>query len=79
MRTTMQTIRIQGIEFDSANEAIQYEDASGRGRAIQLNRRYFVIDEAEGHRIAALGVSFAYLGVWERGDGRELIITVPVN
>lgn len=77
--TTIRTIRIRGIEFDSANEAIQYEDAGGRGRAICIGRRHFVIGEAEGHRIAALGVSFAYLGVWERGDGREVVITTPIN
>ena len=36
------TIEIEGIEFDSADEAVQYAEA-GEGRAVLLDRRHLVV------------------------------------
>jgi len=75
----MKTITFQAIEFDSAGEAIQYTDADGRGRAIRLNGRNYVVEEAEAVRLAAAGVEFAYLCDHEMPDGTHRIVTIPVN
>ena len=68
------TIEIKGIEFDSAHEAIQFTDASGRGEAITVGGKFLVVDQTEADRLAATGVSFAYLH-----DHKGRIVTVPVN
>jgi len=75
----MKTITFQAIEFDSAGEAIQYTDADGRGRAIRLNGRNYVVEEAEAVRLAAASVEFAYLCDHEMPDGTHRIVTIPVN
>lgn len=68
------TIEIRAIEFDTASEAIQYTDASGRGVAIRLEGKNLVVEEAEADRLAARDVSFAFLH-----DHKGRIVTVPVN
>lgn len=73
------TITIRAIEFDTAHEAIQHTDASGRGEAIHVDGRYLVVDEAEADRLAAARVEFAYLHDHEMPDGAHRIMTVPVN
>lgn len=75
----MKTITIQAIEFDSAGEAIQYSDAAGRGKAVRLNGRNYVVEDAEAVRLAAAGAGFAYLGDQEMPDGTHRIVTIPVN
>jgi len=75
----MKTITIQAIEFDSAGEAIQYADASGRGKAVRLNGRNCVVEDAEAIRMTAAGAEFAYLCDHEMPDGTHRIVTIPVN
>lgn len=75
----MKTITHQTIEFDTAGEAIQYTDADDRGRAVRLNGRNCVVEEAEAVRLAAAGVEFAYLCDHEMPDGTHRIVTIPVN
>lgn len=75
----MNEIEFQGIEFTTADEAIQHCDASGRGEAIRVDGRNMVVEQAEADRLAAAGVSFAYLCVHEMPDGSTRIVTVPVN
>ena len=75
----MSTIEIKGIEFDSAGEAIQHENASGRGVAVTVGGKYLVVEQAEADRIAAAGVSFAYLTLHEGPDGTDRVMTVPIN
>ena len=69
-----ETIQFRGTEFPTADEAIQYTEASGRGVAITIGGKNLVVEQAEADRIAAAGVSFAYLC---EHHGR--IVTVPVN
>jgi len=75
----MKNIEINGIEFPTADEAIQHADASGRGEAIAVGGRHLVVEQAEADRLAAAGVSFAYLCVHELPDGGTRVVTVPVN
>ena len=74
------TILIKAAEFDTANEAFQHHYASGEGDAvIAVGRRYMVTTQAEADRLAEAGVEFAYLHLHELADGRETILSVPVN
>ena len=72
------TIEIEGIEFKSADEAVQYAEAGG-GRAVLLDRRHLVVATAEAHRMEEAGVEFAYLIDHDLPDGRHRIMTIPVN
>jgi hypothetical protein len=73
------TIEIQGIEFDSAGEAIQHVNASGRDVAIHVGSQYLVVEQAEADRIAKRRVEFCYLIDHEMPDGTWRIMTIPVN
>jgi hypothetical protein len=74
------TIEFRGIEFDSADEAIQHYYASGYGdRVISLGNRYYVTRQAEAERLAAAGVEFAHVFLHDMPNGTERIVTVPVN
>lgn len=74
------TITFKGIEFDTASEAIQHYYASGYGdRVISLDRKHYVVEETESDRLAIAGVSFAYVFCHERPDGRDVLMSVPVN
>jgi len=75
----MKSIRLKAIEFDSADEAIQWRYASGRGEAVHVGGKYYVMEKAEAERLAAGGVEFAYLFDHDLPDGRNVIVTVPVN
>ena len=72
------TIDIQATEFPSALEALEHADGV-EGKAIWLAGRYFVVSQEEADRIAAAGISFAYLGDHAMPDGSFRIMTVPVN
>jgi len=72
------TIEYHAIEFETAHEAIQWTEASGRGVAILLDSPK-VIEQQDVDRIAAAGVEFAYLHDHEMPDGSHRIVTVPVN
>lgn len=74
------TIEFEAIEFDTTDEALQHYSASGYGDAvIAVNRRYYVVRNAEANRLAAAGVEFAYVCDHEMPDGTFRIMTVPVN
>jgi len=73
------TIEFTAIEFETAGEAIQWTEADGRGVAVLLDGKNFVMDRAEAERLAAAGVEFAYLHDHQMPDGEYRIITVPVN
>jgi hypothetical protein len=79
MTMTTKTIEFNAIEFSTAHEAIQWEDASGRGRAVTLDGKNFVMEQDEVDRLEIAGVEFAYLFAHEMPDGQHRIITVPVN
>jgi hypothetical protein len=72
-------IEFKAIEFETAGEAIQWTDADGRGEAVRLDGKNYVIEQAEADRLAAAGVEFAYLHDHEMPDGEHRIVTVPVN
>ena len=72
------TIEYQAIEFETAHEAIQWTEASGKGVAILLNGPK-VVEQQDVDRLAAAGVEFAYLHDHEMPDGNHRIVTVPVN
>lgn len=73
-------ITIKADEFPTANEAIQHTEASGRGEAIVLGGKHYVVEKAEAERIAAAGVPFAYLHFIDHPDHPHgLVVTVPVN
>ena len=73
------SITYEAIEFETASEAIQHTDASGRGVAIRVRGQAMVVDESDVHRLEAAGVEFAYLHDHEMPDGSHCIVTVPVN
>ncbi len=73
------TININAIEFDSASEAIQHMNASGRGQAIFVDGKHLVAADADVRRLEEAGVAFAYLHDHETPDGSHRIVTVPVN
>ncbi len=74
------TIEFQAIEFDNADEAIQHTYADPRdGVAVLLGGKHYVMQKAEAERLAADGVEFAYLFDHDLPDGRNIIMTVPVN
>jgi hypothetical protein len=68
------TIEFEAIPFPSAHEAIRHSFASGRGEAILLGGQNLVVSRQDAERLAAAGVSFAYLC-----DDAGRIVTVPVN
>jgi len=72
------TIDIQGIEFDTADEAVQYAEAGG-GRAVLLDGQHLVVATTEAHRMEEAGVEFAYLIDHDMPEGRHRIMTIPVN
>lgn len=72
------TIDIKGIEFESADEAVQYAEAGG-GRAVLLEGKHLVVATAEAHRMEEARIEFAYLIDHDLPDGRHRIMTVPVN
>jgi len=67
-------MQIEGIEFDTAHEAIQYPEAAGFGTAVRVDGRNLVIRQDDADRMAAAGVEFAYLC-----DHRGRIVHIPVN
>jgi hypothetical protein len=69
-------IQIKGIEFKNACEAIQHADNDGepQGKAITIGGKFLVVQQAEADRIAAMGVSFAYIN-----DCNGRVVTVPIN
>ncbi len=68
------TIEFEAVEFPSAHEAIQYSFAAGQGEAILLRGKNLVVSHRDAGRLAAAGVSFAYLC-----DDGGRIMTAPVN
>lgn len=73
-------ITFKADEFLSADEAIQHTEASGRGEAIVLGGKHYVVEKAEADRIAASGVPFTYLHVIDPPDHPHgLVVTVPFN
>lgn len=71
---------IRAVGFNSANEAIQHYYASGYGdHVVMLGGCYYVTTRAEADRLAATGVEFAYVFDRDRSDGRNVLVTVPVN
>ena len=74
------TIEFTAIEFDNADEAIQHTYADPRdGVAVLLGGKHYVMPKSEAERLAAAGVEFAYLFDHDLPDGRNIIMTVPVN
>ena len=74
------TIEFTAIEFDNADEAIQHTYADPRdGVAVLLGGEHYVMHKTEAERLAAAGVEFAYLFDHDLQDGRNIIMTVPVN
>ena len=74
------TIEFTAIEFDSADEAIQHTYADPRdGVAVLLGGKHYVMQKSEAERLALAGVEFAYLFDHDLPDGRNIIMTIPVN
>jgi len=67
-------MQIEGIEFDTAGEAIQYAYAAGHGTAVRAGGRNLVIRQDDADRMAAAGVEFVYLC-----DHKGCIVHIPVN
>ncbi|MCZ2098815.1 MAG: hypothetical protein LC121_21640 [Anaerolineae bacterium] len=74
------SIEFRAIEFPTAGEAIQHTYADPRdGVAVLLDGKHYVMQKSEAERLAAAGVEFAYLFDHDLPDGRNIIMTVPVN
>ncbi len=63
----------ESLEFATAGEAIRFA-AANRPVAIRLDGKNLVVRQDDADRVAAAGVTFAYL---DDHEGR--IVTVPVN
>ena len=68
------SIEFEAIAFPSAHEAIQHSFASRQGEAILLEGKNLVVSQEDADRLAAAGVSFAYLC-----DDAGQIVTIPVS
>jgi hypothetical protein len=75
----MRNVKIRGIEFPSANEAIQHANASGCGEVISICGKILVVAESEADRLARIGMEFAYLTDVEMPDGSVKTVSIPVN
>jgi len=75
----MKQVKVRGFRFESAREAVETAKASGTGQAITIAGQTLIVTREEADRLAAEGVSFAYLCVGEMPDGTTRIVTVPVN
>ena len=73
------TIEFRAIEFETAHEAIQWTEADGRGVAVMVDGKNFVVGRAEADCLAGAGVELAYLCDHEMPEGEHRIMTVPVN
>ena len=73
------TIEFRAIEFETAHEAIQWTEADGRGVAVMVDGKNFVVGRAEADRLAGAGVEPACLCDHEMPEGEHRIMTVPVN
>ena len=73
------TIKFHATEFATADEAIQWANASGKGEVVLLDGKNYVMEQSEADRLAAAGVEFAYLCDHEMPDGEHRIVTIPVN
>ena len=72
-------MRITGIEFTNAGQAIQQAKASQHGKAITVDGKVLVVEQAEAERLASAGIEFAYLVDHQMPDGKHRIMTIPVN
>lgn len=71
-------MNITATFFDTAIEAVEFA-AAGTGEAVMIDGGPAVVPQADCDRMAAAGVSFAYLHHCSRGDGRQTIVSVPIN
>ena len=67
-------ITFRAEEFATADEAVQHYHASGRGEAILLGGRYYVVSNSDAERLESTGVPFAYVY-----DVEGQVVTIPVN
>jgi len=72
-------IEFTAREFATAEAAIQWASAAGRGEALTLGGHHYVADQTEVDRLAAAGVEFAYLCDHAMPDGTHRVLTVPIN
>ncbi|MBK9126294.1 MAG: hypothetical protein IPM13_00625 [Phycisphaerales bacterium] len=70
---------ISAIECVDAYEAIQIARENEDACAITIAGRRYATPRAEAERLERAGVEFAYLGEITRDDGKQCIVTVPVN
>ncbi|MCB9858481.1 MAG: hypothetical protein H6818_22615 [Phycisphaerales bacterium] len=73
------TIEYDAIEFATAAEAVQWANADGRCRAITIDGKHAVVSVADCERLEAAHVPFAYRHAMRRGDGVEVIASIPIN
>ena len=73
------TIEFQAQEFTTADEAIQWANASGKGEAVLVHGRHMVVDAKTLDMLYAARTEFAYLCNHQMPDGTHRIVTVPVN
>jgi hypothetical protein len=76
--TNQKQIEFRTIEFETAGEAIQWANASGKGVAILLDGPK-VVEREDADRLEAAGIEFAYLCDHEMPDGTHRIVTIPVG
>jgi hypothetical protein len=74
-------LEIEGYQFDTADEAIQHTNASGRGVAVSVDGvdGYLVVEQSVADRLAEGGLLSAYYFDHEMPDGTSRIVSVPVN
>jgi hypothetical protein len=72
-------MEFSAYQFDTATEAIQHTDASGRGVAISFRGEYLVVEEAVARRLEERGSEFAFLLDHVTASGEHRLVSVPVN
>ncbi|HVL40485.1 MAG TPA: hypothetical protein VM328_13930 [Fimbriimonadaceae bacterium] len=74
-------IEIEGIPFETADEALQYVNASGRGVAITVEgiNGYLVVERKVADILAERAVPFACFFDHEMPDGSIRVVSVPAG
>ena len=72
-------MEFNAYKFDTASEAIQHTDASGRGVAISFRGEYLVVKEAVARHLEERGTEFAFLHDHVTASGAHRLVSVPVN
>ena len=76
---TRKTITLKAREFERAGDALQRVHSDGTGRVVLLKGRILVVTEDDARRLEEAGAAFTYLVAHQVPDGKNVVMTIPVN